>query len=94
MVAGSRPIHVHSKLLKTTIQNFRLRGQKGENPLWALPLEVKIEEVTLSLARKRPSNPEPVAAIPTRSIVKVAVREASAPPNPYHASRPAPSGTD
>ena len=71
----------------------QLRGQKEENPLWALPQEVKIEEVTLSLTRKRPDNPKPVVAVPTRGIVKVAVRNASTPPNPYHASLPAPSSS-
>ena len=55
--------------------------------------EVKFKEVILSLTRKRPSNPEPVAAIPTRGIVKVAIREASTLPNPYHASLPAPSSS-
>ncbi len=44
------------------------RGQKGETPLWALPLEVKIEEVTLSLARKRPGYPEPDVVVPIRGI--------------------------
>ena len=36
--------------------------------------EVKIEEVTLSLLRKRPGNPEPVEAVTSRGIVPEADR--------------------
>jgi hypothetical protein len=44
------------------------RGQKGGTSLWALPLEVKIEEVTLSLTRKHPGSPEPADVAPSRGI--------------------------
>ena len=36
--------------------------------------EVKIEEITLSLLRKRPGNPEPVEAVTSRGIVPEADR--------------------
>ena len=46
----------------------RLKPLYSDNdPLWALPIEVKIEEVTLSLLRKRPGNPE----CPRKGIVRV-----------------------
>jgi len=55
---------------------IRLRPERGNPSLGSPPRgkEVKIEEVTLSLARKRPGNPEPDDVAPPRGIVPVAVR--------------------
>ena len=60
-----------------TRQAHPSRNQKGGNPSLGSPhrgKEVKIEEKTLSLLRKRPGNPEPEDVVLSRGMNTVAAR--------------------
>ena len=65
-----------SRLPDSDVRSPLTRPERGNPSLGSPPRgkEVKIEEVTLSLARKRPGNPEPVEVVPKRGIVPVAER--------------------
>ena len=65
-----------------TRQAHPSRNQKGGNPSLGSPhrgKEVKTWEVTLSLLRKRPGNPEPEVVVPLRGIDPAAVRGTEVP---------------
>ena len=65
-----------SRLPEADVSSPLTRPERGNPSLGSPPRgkEVKIEEVTLSLLRKRPGNPEPDVDVPIRGIVPVAGR--------------------
>ena len=79
-----------SRLPDADISSPLTRPERG-NPSLGSPhrgKEVKIEEVTLSLARKRPGNPEPDDAAPFRGKVPEAVRGTEVPRNEVPGTAP------
>ena len=70
-----------SRLPDADVSSPLTRPERGNPSLGSPPRgkEVKTEEVTLSLLRKRPGNPEPDEVAPNCGIVPVAARGTEVP---------------